>query len=109
MEARNERRFTKICFREHYQSQKIKGRIHGFWLLCSRGCAILTKKKKKKEVALYQKFYKGTIEDIGTGLVIKEESPWETSNANMRVRHKYTYPHIIINPLYALVVEILSL
>ena len=28
---------------------------------------------------LYQKFYKGTIEDIGTGLVIKEESPWETS------------------------------
>ena len=37
------------------------------------------KKKKKKKVALYQKFYKGTIEDIGTGLVIKEESPWETS------------------------------
>ena len=77
--------------------------------MLQRVCDFNKKKKKKKEVALYQKFYKGTTEDIGTGLVIKEESPWETSNANMRVRHKYTYPHMIINPLYALVVEILSL
>ena len=81
MGDRNERRFTQILFQEEPLIPEAKEGSTAFGSYASEGVRL--KKKRRRSI---RNSTTGQSKTSAQRLVIKEESPWETYNANMRVR-----------------------